>query len=268
MNQFLPDVARPKLVQRNELIHVESLSALPRPPRICQTLAQQIPGAFSSIDRLRFLGDALDEVEEDKRMVMRLHFEQFARHMVFLGASDMDAGGPASNDLIWYRVDGEKKPEVELGSIAASEMDVLILNLLSPYHLRELLQSYAVDFSLELLEASDSRPRRFRASVYVDGENLAISVRAIKSELRSLASLGLHPSIERAMLFDNIRDGLTLITGRYRIWKKYNPGCHHRCKQRSRRWPHRGIGQSHRICASFRSLYDSASRSGERRRIV
>ena len=213
MKSVVPANTQRLPARRNEIVHVETLSALPRPPKVCASIAQDIPMALTARDRIQHISNALNELDEQTRLVLRLHIEQVVKHMIHLGASDMDAGGPASNEYVWYRVNGEKEPDLELGPIETGEMDVLITNLLSPYHLNELLAEYAVDFSFELVEDTVSRARRFRASVYVDGENLAISVRAIKNELRSLASLGFHPAIEQDMLFSNVRDGLTLITG-------------------------------------------------------
>ena len=208
-----PAVTNRRRPVRNELTAVESSSLLSSPPPVCQAIVKALPATVSGMDRLQYIAKALNGLDGSVRTPMRLFVEQFARHMNARGASDMDAGGPASNGLIWYRINGVKKPCANLGSIDIRQMDVLIMNLLSPYQLNKLLEEYGVDFSFEIQPDAAHRPLRFRGSAYVDGENLAISVRAIQSELRSLSSLGFHSTIAQRLLFSNVRDGLTLITG-------------------------------------------------------
>lgn len=197
----------------HELVHATQHAALPRPPRICTELNENVPEGLRAMERIKFIASALAKQKDDLHTVMRLHVEQLARHMVHLGASDLDAGGPATKSLVWYRVDGVKAPCEALGAIDAGVMDVLILNLLTGPQLQELYEEYAVDFSITVATEGMSRSRRFRVSVYFDEENLAMNIRAIKHELRSLQSLGFHPIVEQGMLFTAFRDGLTLITG-------------------------------------------------------
>jgi twitching motility protein PilT len=92
-------------------------------------------------------------------------------------------------------------------------MDVLALNLLSDPQLDQLLNEYAVDFSFKVQGEGLTRPRRFRVTMYFDEDNIAVNMRSIKEDVRPLDALGLHPSFRQGMLFSNIRDGLTLITG-------------------------------------------------------
>ncbi len=197
----------------NKLVPIDNLCALPRPPKICDTLVGAIPVVLSGTERIQALAEQIKGATEQQRLVMRLHVDQLAKHMIHLGASDMDAGGPASNNFVWYRVNGVKEPAVDLGEILPWQMDVLLLNLLTDPQLDQLIQAYAVDFSFKVEGDGVSRLRRFRASLYFDDENLAINMRAIKGDIRSLESLGLHPSIQNGLLFSNVRDGLTLITG-------------------------------------------------------
>ena len=133
--------------------------------------------------------------------------------MIHLGASDLDAGGPSANELVWYRIAGRKVPCKELGAISTEIMDVLVLNLLSQPQMEQLFETYAVDLSLEVSADEADSGRRFRVSVYFDEKNLAINMRVIKREIRPLGTLGLHPVVQQGLLFSNVRDGLTLITG-------------------------------------------------------
>lgn len=197
----------------HELVPVSQHAALPRPPQVCNDLNAQVPAEHRAMDRIRYLAESLLDIKEDTRLVLRIHIEQLARHMVHVGASDLDAGGPAARGMVWYRVNGVKEPHEDLGTIDPDIMDILILNLLNAPQLQELYEEYAVDFSMTVRAEGMTRPRRFRISVYFDEENLAINMRAIKRELRSLETLGFHPLVEQGMLFSTMRDGLTLITG-------------------------------------------------------
>ena len=186
---------------------------LPRPPAVCEALQEDIPELLNEVSRIQYLAEKLSMLPKDTRMLLSLHIQQIASHMVHSGASDMDAGGPASNGQVWYRIEGIKKPCEELGKVKPEQMDVLILNMLSQAQLHQLVSSYSVDFSYEVEEEGTGRTRRFRASVYFDEVNLALNLRVVKSEVRPLASLGFHQAVKNGLLFSNVRDGLTIISG-------------------------------------------------------
>ena len=172
-----------------------------------------MPPVLSEAGRVRFLYDNIVALPEDTRLMLQLHIHQLAMHMIHTGASDMDAGGPASNEQVWYRVDGVKKPYAELGSASKEQMDVLILSILSESHVQKLTHEYSVDFSYAISGEDMNRSRRFRASVYFDEENLAINLRVVRDEIRPLESLHFHGSVQKGLMFSNVRDGLTLIAG-------------------------------------------------------
>lgn len=197
----------------HELVPVKTHSVLPRPPKACSEILAELPAGLAGRERLARIADALDVVNQDQKAAMRSHLEQLAQHMVHLGASDLDAGGPAANGWVWYRTNGRKTPCEELGQIDVDVMDVLILSLLSSEQASRLLETYAIDLSISIGGDWGGGSRRFRVSIYFDELNLAMSVRAIRRELRTLKSLDFHPIVARSLLFSNMRDGLTLITG-------------------------------------------------------
>ena len=192
---------------------MDSVAALPKPPAVCETLSESVPVVLSEAGRIQYLYSQIQELPDNTRLMLKLHIHQLAMHMIHIGASDMDAGGPAANDVAWYRVDGQKKPCKELGTASKEDMDVLILSLLTDVQVQQLIKEYSVDFSYTIRGEDLARPRRFRASVYFDEDNLAINLRVVRDEIRPMESLGFHPSVQKGLLFSNVRDGLTLIAG-------------------------------------------------------
>jgi len=210
-SRLKPAPSRQALVPRES--SASAIAALPKPPAVCETLGEEVPRVLSEAGRVQFLYDKILDLPEDTRLMLQLHIHQLAMHMIHVGASDMDAGGPASNEVVWYRVDGVKKPYKELGEASCEQMDVLILSLLSDAQVKKLINEYSVDFSYTISGEDMMRPRRFRASAYFDEENLAINLRVVRDEIRPLDSLGFHGSVQKGLLFSNVRDGLTLIAG-------------------------------------------------------
>ncbi|RMF64192.1 MAG: PilT/PilU family type 4a pilus ATPase [Bacteroidetes bacterium] len=183
-------------------------------PEIGRTLAESIPYSLYGEARIHFLAEQVRVLPDRERTALRKHVEALVRHMLTVGASDIDAGGPASNGYVWYRVDGDKKPDERMGRYHVDETNVLFLNLLTDRQREVLFAAGSVDFSFHIpIEGRDGRPRRFRATLYYDMEHLALNMRAISDELRPLSSLGFHPIIERGLMFRHVRDGLTLVTG-------------------------------------------------------
>ena len=133
--------------------------------------------------------------------------------MTTLGASDLDIGGRSTEGFVWLRRDGEKRPDMNIQRFSLDESALLVLNLLNITSLKSLFESSASDFSYELEAVAGQASGRFRATAYMDLGNLALNMRAIADELRSLKSLAFHPSIEKGLMFRHVRDGLTLITG-------------------------------------------------------
>ena len=162
---------------------------------------------------MRFQMDQLVNVDVRERARLRMFFDQFLLRMATLNASDVDLGGPCTNGMIWYRIDGSKKPDFQSGRLSTDEAAVIVLNLLSRTSIDHIFADKSADFSHELPGESGKRRRRFRATAYLDLGYLALNMRSISDEVRSLSSLGFHPSIEKGLLFSQHRDGLTLVTG-------------------------------------------------------
>ena len=190
----------------------ESSSVTPLPD-VCREIAKNTPKILSGNDRLKYQIAQLSKLDSRERTAMGVHVDHLLRRMTQIGASDIDLGGMASQGYVWYRVNGEKKPDYEVPKYSVNESNLLILNLLSEGARNNLIEERAEDFSYELSSMRGQNQRRFRATAYLDSDFLALNMRAISEKVRPLQSLNFHPSIERGLMFTHVRDGLTLITG-------------------------------------------------------
>lgn len=189
-----------------------SAMLIPPLPEVCRNIVEAIPYSVRGDDRTRYLVEQVHNLPDKARTSLRLHVEHFLRRMFDTDSSDIDFGGYAAAKKIWYRVNGDKRPDEGMGTYSVEETTVLILNLLTETQVRNLLDDRSIDISYNLPVQGD-RDRRFRCTIYFDYEQIALNMRAISEGVRELKTLGFHPSIERGLLFRHERDGLTLITG-------------------------------------------------------
>lgn len=159
------------------------------------------------------MADRLGQLPDEDRKLARTIFDTLAAQMVTVNATDLDLGGPAATGHVWMRVDGQKAPYPDLGTIDVDAADVWLLCILDEYQRQTLLESFSVDFSHSLTIHADEPDRRYRTTVYFDNQHVALGLRLLAWKPRPLHSLGFHPRIERGFMFRYVRDGLTLFTG-------------------------------------------------------
>lgn len=176
-------------------------------------LAASCPDYLVGEARIKYLAQQVEELPETAFQEIRRYFFFFLQKMIELGASDMDLGGPACQGRVWYRIDGDKRPLMQMEPVEVEILDVVLLGLLNALQRETLLSDLSVDFSYERREPGKERARRFRATMYFDFMHLAMNLRAITESVRPLKSLEFHPAIERGLMFRHVRDGLTLVTG-------------------------------------------------------
>jgi len=182
-------------------------------PPFVTAIVDHTPLSLTGMDRVRFQADRLSKIDARDRSHLRKTVDGFVSRMVNFNASDMDFGGPSTGGFVWFRIDGDKRPDLNIPRYSMDETNLMILSMLSRSSMKSLLEWKAADFSQECPSSDGSRNKRFRATAYFDLGSLALNMRAISEELRSLKSLGFHPSIEKGLMFRYVRDGLTLITG-------------------------------------------------------
>ncbi len=183
-------------------------------PESIRALVQRAPADLDGPRRIHWYAEQLADIPAADREAVRDRFAELARKMIGLNASDLDLGGPAALEGIWYRVDGRKERYPEMGSLTMDEADVLLAAILAPHQQTHVLDHLAVDFGYALpADEEGGADRRYRTTVYFDNKHLALSMRMLAWKPRALRSLGFHPLIERGFLFRYVRDGLTLFTG-------------------------------------------------------
>ena len=94
-------------------------------------MAADIPYSLYGDDRIRYTLEQIGSLTDKERTALRVHVEHFLHRMIELDASDIDFGGDSANRSIWYRLDGDKKPDESMGTYSVDETNVLILNLVS-----------------------------------------------------------------------------------------------------------------------------------------
>ncbi len=218
--------------QESDAAVVEEQDA-PALPASFYTILDDAPPDYDGVTLIQWYAEKVNALPLADRDQVRRDFERLVWKMVEFDASDMDMGGPAGNERVWYRVEGRKRPREDVGRFSVDESDLMLLSLLSPYQQQHFLERYAIDFGYSLEQetapAANGGPngaghvpsdpsrtdpaRRFRTTIYFDNKHLALSMRMLAWKPRPLRSLGFHPLIERGLMFRYVRDGLTLVTG-------------------------------------------------------
>lgn len=178
---------------------------------ILAKLIPQISTSLHGIERQQFISQLLNRQPEEVHLQLRAALDCLLLNMESNDASDLDMGGVGSNGWIWLRVQGDKHPEPEWVSFTLLETDVLLTDFLMPVQREELWQNRHIDFSYQVL--SPSGQHRFRATVYMELNHLAMNLRRISPQVRPFQSLGLHRNVAMLLSMEYETHGLVLITG-------------------------------------------------------
>lgn len=178
---------------------------------ILAKLVALIPSDLDGVELLRMISDILNRQPEEIHHQLRQAMDCLLLTMESKDASDLDLGSAGSNGWVWYRVHGEKSPDQSLAHFTTLETDILLVNILMPMQREYLWQHSHIDFSFPLLHSSG--PRRFRATIYLDMNHLALNMRRINPEVRPFSGLGLHRNVAMLLSMEYESSGLILITG-------------------------------------------------------
>jgi len=158
------------------------------------------------------IGDVLSRMDESDKQQLRALLNYFLTKMLSLNASDIDMGGYGSQNTIWYRIYGSKKPDKVMGQHAPDEMSYLIQSVIGERQRTFLYENRNLDFS-HMLYLENNEFHRFRADAYFDLDQLALNMRAINNAVRPYKSLELHQNVTRVLSLAGTKEGLCLITG-------------------------------------------------------
>ncbi len=181
---------------------------------LLSALAGKVPTTLYGIEKQMFIGkELLKKLPNERMATLRQFINAMLVRMRELEASDIDIGGGwGSQQMIWLRVHGDKKPVPEFGKYSIEEFDILIQSLLMDSQRDALYRDRNFDFSYKYLD-STRKPFRYRASAYFDLDALALNMRAINTKIYSYESYGLHPVVTRMLNLEHTKEGLVLVTG-------------------------------------------------------
>lgn len=129
-----------------------------------------------------------------------------------MDASDLDFGGPRAKGKIWYRVYGDKNPDLEAGEIFEDEAIAIALSILSSDQKKLLITDKNLDFALSVKLEEAHSEYRFRGNVFFERNYLAVNLRVIKQKLFSMKDLGIPDPIVKRLDLQYEKSGLFLIT--------------------------------------------------------
>ncbi len=174
-------------------------------------ISNKIPKILLGRERQEYITGILNEIPEQVRELLKKYLDDFLHLMLEKEASDIDLGAFGCNHQIWYRIYGDKKPDVKMGSFSFDETDILILNILTKKDQEFLLLNRFVDFSYTIHRNEDDL--RFRATVYLELNHLGLNMRLIAERIRPFKSLGIHEEVAKLLSLNYVKEGLVLITG-------------------------------------------------------
>jgi twitching motility protein PilT len=150
-------------------------------------IAASIPETAPGLERQMLIGDLVAKQSPAERSALRKLMDSYLLRMARINASDIDLGGYGSGGHIWYRVYGDKKPDLELGKFTYDEFNVLIQSILIERQRLFLYENRNLDFSYSIIE--DEKMYRYRADAYFDLDQLAMNMRAINAVVRPYKGL-------------------------------------------------------------------------------
>ncbi len=174
-------------------------------------LAGSIPATAPGVERQMLIGDLAGKASPAERSALRKLMDAMLLKMQKINASDIDLGGYGTKGQVWYRVYGDKKPDLEIPSLTADESSLLIQSILVERQRLFLYENRNLDFSYTV--ANGELMFRFRADAYFDLDHLGLNMRAISAVVRPYKNLEFHPNVTKALSLSHSSQGLNLVTG-------------------------------------------------------
>lgn len=180
---------------------------------VLKSFVSTIPASLIGLNRVTYLFENFDKLRPEDKTGIRNLFNKLLTSMIERDASDIELGGHGNNGFIWLRIFGKKERVKDFPLFTEDESALIILTLLNPTQLKVLSTTHSLDFSYSFLYERKNEFVRFRANAYFELDSLALNMRAINNQLRSLDSLEFHPNVIKTMSHTFIKHGLSLVTG-------------------------------------------------------
>ena len=180
---------------------------------ILENFAKTIPASYTGPDRANYILENIENLSVDDKIALRNLFNKFLTGMIERDASDIEVGGHGNKGSIWMRVYGKKTRIEDLPQLSLDESGIIIINLLNSNQRKYLALTRNLDFSYTFFYERKNFDVRFRADAYFDLDTVALNMRAINQNIRSLKSLEFHPNVVKMMSHNYIKFGLSLVTG-------------------------------------------------------
>ncbi|MGD8779693.1 MAG: PilT/PilU family type 4a pilus ATPase [Ignavibacteria bacterium] len=180
---------------------------------ILKEFASGIPATEMGPDRVRYVVEHINEIPQDKKLLVIGLMNSILSLMVERDASDIELGGHGTDEFVWFRIFGDKNRVKDTPKLTADESTVLITSLLNENQRDTLLKNRNLDFSYTFNYRKINKSIRFRADTYFDLDSLALNMRAISATTRPIESLEFHPYAVKMMSHNFMKFGLSLVTG-------------------------------------------------------
>jgi twitching motility protein PilT len=210
------------MIAENDIVKIDPEIILGSDGRdILNKYISAIPPHIIGPDRVSFLIDHILIMTTIDRYKLKSIVNNLLKVMIHKEASDIELGGYGSLGKVWLRIYGKKEPLLELPVFTSDESALLILSILNDKQIRVLEEARNLDFSysFEYLNyfyvdrTSENVELRLRGDAYFDVDCLAMNMRSIVPELRTLEQLEYSAKLIRVLSFNYIKQGLVLITG-------------------------------------------------------
>lgn len=180
---------------------------------ILKNFVSSIPAYLVGLSRISYLVENINKLKSEEIIEIRNLFNKILTSMIEREASDIELGGHGNCGYIWLRIFGKKERVMDFPQFTVEESAVIILVLLNSNQTKELSQNHSLDFSYTFLYERKNQYLRFRASAYFELDTMALNMRAINNQIRSMESLEFHPNVIKTMSHTFIKHGLSLVTG-------------------------------------------------------
>lgn len=200
------------MIIENDTLHLKNRVKLSQEVKeILRKCISQVPKFFSGEERTHFLIGELHQISPEERYILIEQVNRILAFMIDRLASDIEIGGYGSEDSIWLRIYGKKEPVPELPRLTTDEATLLIASLLTKKQSEVLQEARNLDFSYTF--TYNDHEMRFRGDAFFDVDRLALNMRYILHELRSLEELDFPGKVLKALSYNYVKQGLILITG-------------------------------------------------------